>query len=546
MRRFALLSMLFARVVAAGVPQTVGFSARIVDEKSGAAVSGEHQFKFALFDAATGGTSVWSDARSLTLTDGLLFVELGETQPLSAALFAGNRLFLEVSYDGVAMEPRLPLASVPYALRADQAGAADTVGGLGADQLQRRVTGQCAPGTFATRINADGSLTCAPDALGTGTITSVSAGSGLSGGGSSGAVTLGLMSCPANQVLKSDGATWACARDEAGGLDGVTAGAGLMGGGTSGTVSLGLMSCPANQTLKSNGSTWACAPETTGDITGILVGVGSGLIGGAASGDATLSLLTTCSAGQLLKWTGSAWACAADVDTNSGGTVTSVSASPAGGLTSTGSSSVSLSLSTACSPGQMLKWNGSAWGCANDVDTNSGGTVTGVTAGNGLTGGVSSGSVQLDVTVGTGLLVTADAVSLDTNYTDARYVNAAGDTMTGPLDLGQQRLTNRGCPTNYTRVGPGLCVEHNDQNGFTFTACADRCRVAGTHLCSSAEMRSVLASGVTLGSGPLLDWVDDQVGIGQAIYVASTVAETMDGARATSTASFCRCCANVE
>ena len=118
--------------------------------------------------------------------------------------------------------------------------------------------------------------------------------------------------------------------------------------------------------------------------------------------------------------------------------------------------------------------------------------------------------------------------------------------MTGPLDLALQRLTNRGCPVGYTRVGPGLCVEHSDQAGFTFTACADRCRVAGTHLCSSGEMRAVLSSGVTLGNAPLLDWVDDQVGIGQAIYVASTVAETMDGARATSTASFCRCCANVE
>ena len=117
MKRALLLSMLFASVVSAGVPQTVGFSARIVDEKSGAVVSGEHQFKFSLFDAATGGTSVWSEARSLALTDGLLFVELGETQPLSAALFAGNRLFLEVSYDGVSMDPRLALASVPPALR---------------------------------------------------------------------------------------------------------------------------------------------------------------------------------------------------------------------------------------------------------------------------------------------------------------------------------------------------------------------------------------------------------------------------------------------
>jgi hypothetical protein len=35
---------------------------------------------------------------------------------------------------------------------------------------------------------------------------------------------------------------------------------------------------------------------------------------------------------------------------------------------------------TACSNTQVAKWNGSAWACAADNDTNSGGTVTGVTA----------------------------------------------------------------------------------------------------------------------------------------------------------------------
>ncbi|MER2563683.1 MAG: hypothetical protein ABTQ32_23335 [Myxococcaceae bacterium] len=642
MKKLSLLSGLLAGAVFAAVPQSVGFSARIVDEKSGALVSGEHQFTFTLFDATTGGTPRWSETRSLTLSDGVLLVELGETQPLSATLFSAGRLFLEVSYDGVTLEPRVSLASVPYALRADQAASAETLGGLGVDQLQRRVDSQCAAGSFATRVNADGSLTCAPSpAAG---ITSVTAANGLSGGGSSGNLSLGLMSCPANEVLKSNGASWACARDEVGRLEGVTSGSGLVGGGTTGTVSLGLMSCPAdqllkstgtswacasdldtnaglssvsampggglmasgsstavalslttacsagqllkwdggvwgcandgvlgvsagaglsgggqtgvvslglmscpaNQLLKSTGASWACASEATGDITAVTAGVGSGLTGGATSGDATLSLLTSCSAGQLLKWTGTVWVCAADLDTNSGGTVTSVSAAPGGGLTSTGSTSVALSLSTACAPNQLLKWNGAAWACANDVDTNSGGTLTSVTAGNGLTGGASSGAVQLDVTVGTGLVVSADAVSLDVAYTDARFVNASGDTMTGTLDMAQQRITNRGCPANYTRVGPGLCVEHTDQGALTFTACADRCRVAGTHLCRSAEMRSVLASGVALGSGLVLDWVDDQIGIGQALYVATTVAETMDGARATSTASFCRCCATVE
>jgi trimeric autotransporter adhesin len=48
-----------------------------------------------------------------------------------------------------------------------------------------------------------------------------------------------------------------------------------------------------------------------------------------------------------------------------------------------------------CTGGQVMKWSGTAWACAADAD--SGGDVTGVTAGSGLTGGGASGNVTLSV-----------------------------------------------------------------------------------------------------------------------------------------------------
>ena len=63
----------------------------------------------------------------------------------------------------------------------------------------------------------------------------------------------------------------------------------------------------------------------------------------------------------------------------------------------------------------------------------------------------------------------------------------------------------------------------------------------------SAEMRAAMASGVVLGNGgTVLDWIDDQTSVGNALFVTSAVVETLEGERATSTASFCRCCQNVE
>ncbi|MGA3106374.1 MAG: DNRLRE domain-containing protein [Terriglobales bacterium] len=78
---------------------------------------------------------------------------------------------------------------------------------------------------------------------GDGTITGVTtaSGSGLTGGGTSGTLSLSLTNgCAANQVLQWNGSTWACSSAGAGTITGVTAGTALTGGGTSGNVTLNL------------------------------------------------------------------------------------------------------------------------------------------------------------------------------------------------------------------------------------------------------------------------------------------------------------------
>jgi hypothetical protein len=68
-------------------------------------------------------------------------------------------------------------------------------------------------------------------------------GGGMTGGGSvalGGSTTLGLKSCSANQVLEFVGSAWTCASAGTGTITGVTAGTDLTGGGTSGKVTLNL------------------------------------------------------------------------------------------------------------------------------------------------------------------------------------------------------------------------------------------------------------------------------------------------------------------
>jgi hypothetical protein len=187
--------------VHATVPNAIHFQG-VATDASGSPLNGTMTIQLRIWRHATDTdplSLLYEESHAgVPVADGVFSVALGTGTPsvglFRAELFDSDSRWLEVVIDGEVLAPRQHILSVANALqceRSDRAAVALSLDGLPASAYQLRVTGVCPDGSSIQSIATDGSVLCSAPAP-AGDITAVSAGNGLTGGGTSGDVSLSI------------------------------------------------------------------------------------------------------------------------------------------------------------------------------------------------------------------------------------------------------------------------------------------------------------------------------------------------------------------
>ena len=180
--------------------------------------------------------------------------------------------------------------------------------------------------------------------------------------------SISLMSCAAGQILKNDGTTWVCAADSGGAGGAYTAGTGISISGADIISNTGVLDVTASGALTSSGGqNPAITLQTSTDFTQLAGQLALASTGVSAG---TYNNVTVDTQGRVTAGTNISYL-TTELDGVVGNEVAGVV--NGGGLvmsgTGTSASPYKVGLITTCVSGQVMKWNGSAWGCANDIDT---------------------------------------------------------------------------------------------------------------------------------------------------------------------------------
>ena len=109
---FCLLAA--STAVGQGVPQLINVQGKLTDAGGEPVADGSYSVLFSIYDVVTGGTALWQETRTVTVSDGLFSISLGESTTIPPSLFDNTDLWL-----GIKVETDLEMAprALPHSRR---------------------------------------------------------------------------------------------------------------------------------------------------------------------------------------------------------------------------------------------------------------------------------------------------------------------------------------------------------------------------------------------------------------------------------------------
>jgi hypothetical protein len=474
-------ALVIASVAFAGAPRLVNYQGTVAD--AGGPLDGPYNITFTLYPDSLSSTTLWNELHvAVPVDDGLFNVILGRYTAIPDSLFERDELWIGITIgNDPEIDPRMRLTSVPWAIRAavaDSAIATSSVAPHDHDDLYYTETELSAPGTINDPSNpvdwtklknvpagfADG---IDDGGGGGGDITAVIAGDGLAGGGDVGDVVLTVqpghgiivdpidgVSVQAGEGISVDpgiGVSIAVAGVQEHMLgDSVVTGAKIASNSvTAAQIALGTITAGEIQANTITSAQIAASTITAGEIADSTITANQ-----IASQTITANKIfnNTITAAQLA-------ADAVNTDEITTGAVTAAKLDLDAVTTdkiSNGTILLADFAQNGADSGQVMKWNGTAWAIQDDA-VGGGGDITGVTAGDGLTGGGTSGDVELDVDFGgsgTALTVARSDHDHDADYSaighnhDATYAAITHDHDADYVNEGQANAVTSGMITD--------------------------------------------------------------------------------------------------
>ncbi|NOY61342.1 MAG: hypothetical protein GXO75_20710, partial [Calditrichaeota bacterium] len=158
----------------AQVPQMINYQGMLSDA-GGNPLSGDYSVVFKIYSAEVGGTVLWSETQTVTVTDGLFDVLLGSATAVPYSVFDGadKYLALKIGSDSE-MTPRKKLVSVGYSLHAYNS---DKFGGKDTSDFMFKLSG-VSPDNGSIDLIAGDNVTITPDAANHNITIAATAGAG--------------------------------------------------------------------------------------------------------------------------------------------------------------------------------------------------------------------------------------------------------------------------------------------------------------------------------------------------------------------------------